>query len=581
MTIPTPDEVFKKSDTVTDLKKDRTKNTKFAPLKKEGVKDKVKTFLSLDAPDVVDVLEDGDKLVYITDKLDIVEKVVEKEGVYTPPAKNELPYQLAQKDRVLEHLEKFKSNAKEENKKLYKDLRAYHKKISDLPEDNFYDLLVLWDIHTYLIEKMHFSPFLYFYAVKERGKSRTAKGAIFVSRRGVFTETIREPDIIRWGNDHHASLGFDSKDFPRKITRGNCDDLILSRFERGATASRTLYPERGPFKDTKVFRIFGPTIIATNRPVDDILESRSISIDMKPTGRQFNNPVVPKDALKLKNRLTAFRIFNFNKELIKENKPAPGRLGDIVSPLYRIVLTFFPEKLKTFKKMLTTIIQLKREEATDTLEAQLVEIVLKAEEQVQNGFLAVDLISSLFNEGRTDRLKIDIRTIGRILKGLGFEKRRRGPGGTRSIFYDKKLLEKLSLQYGFSDLTDVSAITGGCAKGQSTDVSTSKTPLRKENISYNVKGNKKSPKAQQLTTSETTVTPLSGTNSELSKLSLKKLNKKKDFAENWLTENEGSPKYAGVLKDYQAIIDEISRRQARDITLQNFTKKGYTPKHSL
>lgn len=401
---------------------------------------------ALDVSGVIDVVAVGEKLQYLTVDLELVDSVMLDDKIYAPPPKKACPYYFAQADEVLKHIKEHTETDCIADDLLYQDLFIYHTEISDLPQEDFYHLLVLWDIHTYLLEKLHFSPILYFYAVKERGESRTAKGALYVARRGVFTECVREADIIRWGNDHRAALGFDVKNFPKKIERANCDDLILARFEKGASSSRTLWPEKGAFRDTKTFQLFGATIITTNRPVDDILESRSISIDMKPSNKLFSNPVLPEDALALKNRLTAFRAAHYTKELIVVEKPAHGRFGDIVSSLYQILLTFFPDKKDIFMHMLKTIEMQKKEDAIDTLEARILEIIITLEGQVVGAFLPIELVVNEFNKGKDAKFSFTNETVGRILRGLGFAKRR--TAGQRGIYYDPDLVKKLAVQYG-------------------------------------------------------------------------------------------------------------------------------------
>jgi hypothetical protein len=411
---------------------------------KETKKEKKDT-LALDLEGVVDVLDDNGKLVYLLEDGKVTDKIVIEGKVFTPPEEN-IPYLFPDKEKVLSLINE---DSEGSEGSLYTRLFNYHENISELPNKLFYDLLVLWDVHTYFLDKLHFSPILHFYAVKERGKSRTGKGCIYVSKRGVFTQTIREPDIIRWGHDHKATIGFDVKDFPKKINRANCDDLLLARFEKGSTASRTLYPERGAFRDTKTFNLFGATIVMTNRPVDDVLESRAISIDMKPSDREFENEVKVENALDLKAELTAFAFKHKDTKLVTIGKPANGRLGDILRPLCRISKTFFPDKYGRLAKVINIIGLQKQESATDTFEAQIVETIISAEEQVVKGFLGIDLIASLFNEGKKDRFTVRNSTIGRVIKGLGFTSKRM-TGGKKGIYYDEKLVKKIANQYGLT-----------------------------------------------------------------------------------------------------------------------------------
>lgn len=411
-----------------------------------------KTEYSLDPPGAIETLSDGNRLIYYTENHELVELIKTDGRIYSPPPKSNCPYYIPDAAKVTRYIKLHSSHNCQEDLKLYQELLEYHKSISDLPDEDHYELLVLWDFHTYLMEKIHFSPILYLYAVKERGKSRTGKGCIYVSKRGIWTEAVREADIIRWGNDHKAALGFDVKDAPRKFKYANCDDLILARFEKGSVSSRTLWPEKGAFKDTKTYNLFGPTIIATNRPVDDILESRSISIDMKPTSKKFNQPVVPEDAFELKCKLAAFRIAHFKDSLVEAEKPVNGRLGDIITPLHSILLTYFPDKKSDFFRLLRKIELQKKDEATDTLEAKLIEIISEMDKLVTSGFLKTADVTKKFNEGKNERLSLAEDTIGKILKGLGFAKRRNA--GARGIYYDPELIAKLRFQYGISDTND-------------------------------------------------------------------------------------------------------------------------------
>lgn len=189
---------------------------------------------------------------------------------------------------------------------------------------------------------------------------------------------------------------------------------------------------------------------------------------MKPTSRVFNRPVLPEDALDLKCKLTAWRIAHYKKDLIEVKKPAYGRLGDIVSPLYSIALTFFPDKEKDFLRLLRKVELQKKEEATNTLEARLIEIISLMEGEVIGGLLKTIDVTKEFNKGKSERLSLSEDTIGKILTGLGFVKRR--SAGARGFFYDPELITKLKLQYGIDDPTDTydtDPTTSNSKKGES------------------------------------------------------------------------------------------------------------------
>ena len=150
---------------------------------------------------------------------------------------------------------------------------AYHKSISELPSENYYHLLTLWDFHTYLFDFFRYSPYIWFFATWERGKTRTGEGCIYVAWRGLVIQCLREATLLRYAQDSKATLFFDVMDIWEKAERNGSEDILLKRFEKSATVSRIQYPERGPHKDIKHYEIYGPSIIATNEPVGELLSN--------------------------------------------------------------------------------------------------------------------------------------------------------------------------------------------------------------------------------------------------------------------------------------------------------------------
>ena len=183
-----------------------------------------------------DIVLDGKEVKYLLENGEIAERVVIEDKVFQPPSTLDLDYMLPQVSEIIKESKTHDTVRYDKQssdmllsdtsdsvrgcascQSLYKELYNYHKSISELPEDIYLDLLVLFDFHTYLIERFSFSPILYLFADKERGKTRTAKGLIYIARRGIMTETLREANLIRWSKDHRATLLFDVKNFPRKL----------------------------------------------------------------------------------------------------------------------------------------------------------------------------------------------------------------------------------------------------------------------------------------------------------------------------------------------------------------------------
>lgn len=338
--------------------------------------------------------------------------------------------------------------------KLFEELKKYHEEISELPKASYYDLLALWDFHSHLIEKFNFSPIIYFFADKERGKTRTAKGLIYVSRRGVMTETLREANLIRWGRDHKSTLLFDLKNFAKKLESSQTEDLVYGRVERGVSASRVLFPEKGAFRDTVRFEVFGATVVTSNRMIDDIGASRTITIDMKPSIRVFGSEPTREESLPLKTKLTGMRLAHLNQNFYQSPKTETGRLEDMLIGYLRMIKTLFPSLEEKYKTIKLTVKGENRERSGDSFEAQILQIILNSESLVEAGsvVLPYEEISNKYNLGKRENLHLDGRALSRITKGMGFDSKRNSDGTKRGIPYNTELINRLKIIYGLDDI---------------------------------------------------------------------------------------------------------------------------------
>jgi DNA primase catalytic core len=408
---------------------------------------------------------------------------VKRDGVtYRPPPREQIPWLLPRADEVLNLYDVQQMLPPGEvDAALYDDLVAYHKAISELPAEEYYDLIAAWDLHTYLPETVQYTPIVCLFAVPERGKSRTGKGMIYVAYRGLHVESLRDPYIVRVANDLRASLFFDVKDIWRKAEKNGSEDILLLRFEKGAVVPRVLYPDRGAHRDIVYYSIFGPTIIGTNEVVHRILETRAVSINMPETVNRFENDVTPEGALGLKERLVVFRARHLGEVLPDMPKPASGRLGDILKPLMQIVRLARPEREDWFLGLVREIEAERMVEKADSLEAQILRVVVRLADKVSNGVLANTLITDTLNEGRSERAKLGYKRVAGRLSAMGFKKGCTG-GGAMAVIWDDRLVERLIQAYGVRQTSGTSewseSSAGEVAGTDLTDVSDDTDVLR-------------------------------------------------------------------------------------------------------
>lgn len=436
-----------------------------------------KRVLTANYKGLVDIVEhDGGPafLMKRGENIEIATEIREGDILYLPPPKEQIPWLMPRGIEVIKFYELAKAaSPKEADQSLYDDLIAYHKNISELPSEEYYDLLATWDLHTYLLDNFQYSPILLLFAVPEKGKTRTGKGVIYAAYRGIHVESLRDAYLVRVAHDLNASLFFDVKELWKKAEKNDSEDIILHRFEKGAKVPRVLYPERGAHQDIVYYSIFGPTIIATNEAIHHILETRAVAINMPESSMQFDNIVTPEAALPLKERLLAFRARHMEKPLPYIPKPARRRLGDILRPLLQILRLVRPERESVFLKLIGRVEASRLKGRTMSLEEELLKIIISLEHTVKGSLLPVKDIADGFNNGKSKKHKITYKKAGGRLSIMGFNKGTLG-NGAAAIIWDDAVIDRMRERYGLKKMSVAPESSGlqdaKSGSSQSTDI---------------------------------------------------------------------------------------------------------------
>lgn len=434
--------------------------------------------LTASFPGLVDIIDvDGKPAFFWTQdgKISWYETTEIEGQVYLPPPREHLPWLLPSGVEVLKHYRALEKEGIPWVQNLCDEIYNFLFNASELPSDDYYkELLIPWILHTYLLEHFDYSPILCLYAVPERGKSRMGKALSYLSYRGTTMESLRESNIIRLATDCRATIFFDCMGLWKKVERNQSEDVILARCERGSVVPRVLYPERGAFKDTKIYTVFGSTVLATNESIHEILETRAVTINMPEASRRFAQNITPGLALPLKEKLTAFRAYYLDKPLPEVPKPATGRLGDIFQPLYQIVHLVWGEKgSPSFQKFVEKLDAERRLERSDTIEAEIIRAIVALETEVERGILTVKAITETVNEARPEGKKLSPQRIGRLLNALGLDRGFTNDGHKAIVWNGDKIM-RLQGRYGVkisSDMSVTSVSAGNItAKTDITDV---------------------------------------------------------------------------------------------------------------
>jgi len=373
-------------------------------------------------PGLVDlVMDEKGNVAFLVkngNSLDVIHRNKSGEAYYLPPGREFLPFGIPRTSEVQRwHLE-------DSDSLLFQDLLGYFKRFSYLP-DSLWLIVACKVLLTYLQDHpdIYYLPMLLFWAVPERGKSRTGKAFTYVAFRGIHLVDIREANLFRYSQDLKATLFFDLKDLWKKAERNSAEDILLMRYEKGAKVGRVLYPERGAHEDMVYFDVYGPTVMATNEPVHKILDTRCLTITMPNKPGEYDNPT-PEVAQELRARITAWRARVMDSPLPEIDRVPclTGRLWDISKPLLQVCKMVYPEGLEGLKDGLAQLAGQRLEERRESIEGQIVSVINDLSKESEDAFEWVIKTQKVLDElncNRAEGKKLTPQYLGKRLKAMG------------------------------------------------------------------------------------------------------------------------------------------------------------------
>lgn len=396
---------------------------------------------------------------------------------YKPPAKEKLCFDLPDYARIVEYVTDVSGvsdgpDVSDVYSELFEKVQKYHEESAELPDPRLNILITAWDFHTHLQEKFGHSPIIFYAGLPEKGKSRMASSMLFVARRGVRKASVSDAQIIREASDQGATIFFDMTNFWESIKKSGSEDVVLSRFERGLKVGRVLNPEKGPFEDMTYFNVFGPTIIASNDTVEQVLGSRTVSIVMRQSKRKFKKLVDEKAGKALRDKLVAFRLKCLGVEMPEVDKIVDGRFGDILKPLHQIIKLVCPSKEADFIGVVKELQNRRMESKSGTVEGEIIQTILSLKGEVYRNILPTKMITDTLNKDKTDREKQTYQKIGRRLNIMGFQKATMDTGAS-AIEWNEELVNTLAIEHGILESNETPQ-TSPCSETSEMSVTNNK-----------------------------------------------------------------------------------------------------------
>lgn len=306
--------------------------------------------------------------------------------------------------------------------RLATEIDAFIKSYLEMPLDSDYLILAMWVFHTYLIEKFNTTPILYFYGVKETGKSRAGEVLSELAFRAQRLTSLTEATLFRSVEMFKPTLIIDEIKLMGKGGNQGLADLMKTTYKRGLKVSRINLNKSGE-DQIEYFDTFTPLVICTTESIPDIIESRCILFTMqKNSNPQIEKMIDEKWANDLRERLTVFRANYITKELPEAQYIARGRLNEIMFPLYQSLLIVGPERKNEFINIVKRIQKSKENEDGMSLDAEIVKAIDDECRENQNKQFLTQVISKRLNEIRSENEQISDRAVSNRIKRLGFDK---------------------------------------------------------------------------------------------------------------------------------------------------------------
>ncbi len=407
------------------------------------LKDRTKSIV----PDLIHLVGDQGKVKYlfcIKGQWLIEEYFIKDNKRYSP--KQNLPIKILDANIINRSL-------KMDVARLATEINAFIKSYLEMPLDSDYLILTMWVFHTYIIEKFNTTPILYFYGVKETGKSRAGEVLSELAFRAQRLTSLTEAILFRSVELFKPALIIDEIKLLGKGGNQGLADLIKTTYKRGLKVSRINLNKYGE-DQIEYYDTFTPLVICTTESIPDIIESRCILFIMqKNSNPQIERKIDMKWANDLRERLTVFRANYINRELPEAQHIARGRLNEIMFPLYQALLICEPERKSEFINIVKQIQRHKDNEEGMGLEAEIVKAIDDECQESKCRQFLTQAISKRLNEFRSENEAISDRAVNHRIRRLGFHKVRfkKGRMGFR---INTERLRCLKNKYQIGDKTE-------------------------------------------------------------------------------------------------------------------------------
>jgi hypothetical protein len=334
----------------------------------------------------------------------------------------------------------------ESEDELFREVRDFTYEHLDISADNrFYIVLASWMLASWVQEKFNTAPYVHFHGPPNSGKSRGLEVLQALGFRPLLSPSVSPASIFRAMQLLKPTFLLDEAELYETEAKREVLSVLNAGYRRGQYVFRI----QKETTSLQAFDVFGFKALAGVSDLPLTLAGRAIHVPMMRMTRKVRRRIDEEWAQSLRNKLLMYRFRHIleKPELGVNPLNVPdGRLIELMTPLILVApnqnveaeLISFGEDV--FKSLI--------EEERTTDEAQVFSALLTyIEAQHDVELVAIQAIADILNEGRTKKEQFSNLKVGKLMKRLGFEKRRIPRDGRVGVVVNNSLIQRLKIRY--------------------------------------------------------------------------------------------------------------------------------------
>jgi hypothetical protein len=311
----------------------------------------------------------------------------------------------------------------------------------ELPDSRFYDFLALWCIGTYFFSLFNTYPYVYVGGIMESGKTKLLSVCQGICFNAIFSGNMSTAVVYRLIQNGRSSLFIDETE--RLSTRYRAFEfrnILLSGYRKGVRTYRNRQTADGNWVP-EAFEVYGPKMLANIEGLEDVLESRCISIVMRRglnaevTNREVD--VTSSEWQELRDLIYPFLLTNWQQvraiyNALDNTTELRNREWELWKPILALARYFDGEdSTALYEEMVALASDMAEERRRSNYtspECVIVEVLCSI--VTRDGWYSLGDIKQVVLDRFPDwEHWLSERYIGRVLRRLGFSSDRRvGPG---------------------------------------------------------------------------------------------------------------------------------------------------------